>query len=112
MLMKLKRGGFKMAVNSKKDALKALSDVNPEHNFWVCDGGVLKSINDLLSALKKMNKNVFQAHVNKEKNDFANWINDIIKDEKLAKELYKVKDKKKIISKVTQRIAWLKKKAK
>jgi len=101
-----------MAVNSKEDALKALSDVNPEHNFWVCDGSVLKSINDLQSALKKMNKNVFQAHVNKEKNDFANWINDIIKDEKLAKELYKVKDKKKIISKVTQRIAWLKKKAK
>ncbi|MBA3064279.1 hypothetical protein FP803_02470 [Candidatus Woesearchaeota archaeon] len=101
-----------MAVNSKEDALKALSDVNPEHNFWVCDGGVLKSINDLLSVLKKMNKNVFQAHVNKEKNDFANWINDIIKDEKLAKELYMIKDRRKIISKVTQRIAWLKQKAK
>ena len=101
-----------MAVNSKEDALKALSDVNPEHNFWVSDGSILKNINDLLFALKKMKKNVFQAHVNKEKNDFANWINDIIKDEKLAKELYKVKDKKKIISKVTQRIAWLKKKAK
>ncbi len=101
-----------MAVNSKKDALKALSDVNPKHNFWVCDGNILKNIKEIPSALKKMKKNVFKHHVNKEKNDFANWINDIIKDTKLAKELYKIKDKKKIISKITQRINWLKKKAK
>ncbi|MBU1204563.1 MAG: hypothetical protein KKE93_01520 [Nanoarchaeota archaeon] len=101
-----------MSVNSKKDALRALSDVNPEHNFWVSDGSILKNINDLLFALKKMKKNVFQFHINKEKNDFANWINDIIKDTKLAKELYKIKDRKKIISKITQRVKWLKKKAK
>lgn len=101
-----------MPVNSKKDALRTLSDVNPEHNFWVSDGSILKNINDLLSALKKMKKNVFQAHVNKEKNDFANWINDIIKDEKLAKEISKIKEKKKLLKKITQRIQWLKKKAK
>jgi len=101
-----------MAVNSKKDALRELSDVNPKHNFWVCDGKILKSIKEIPSALKKMKKSIFQFHVNKKKNDFANWINDIIKDTKLAKELYKIKDKKKIISKVTQRINWLKKKAK
>ena len=101
-----------MAVNSKKEALRALSDVNSKHNFWVSDGSVLKSINDLLSALKKMKKNIFQFHVNKEKNDFANWINDIIKDDKLAKEISKIKDRKGIIKKITQRVKWLKKKAK
>ena len=89
-----------------------MSDVNPEHNFWVSDGSILKNINDLLFALKKMKKNVFQAHVNKEKNDFANWINDIIKDEKLAKEISKIKEKKKLLKKITQRIQWLKRKAK
>ncbi len=101
-----------MAVNSKKDALKALSDVNPEHNFWVYDGNILKSIKELPSALKKMKKNVFKHHVNKEKNDFANWINDIIKDTKLAKDISKTKEKKGIIKKITQRIKWLNKKAK
>jgi len=101
-----------MAVNSKKDALKALSDVNPEHNFWVCDGNILKSIKELPSVLKKMEKNVFQFHVNKEKNDFANWINDIIKDNKLAKDISKIKDRKNIIKKITQRVNWLSKKAK
>ncbi len=101
-----------MAVNSKEDALKILSDVNPKHNFGVCDGNILKNINDLLSVLKKMNKNVFQAHVNKEKNDFANWINDIIKDEKLAKDISKTKEKKEVIKKITQRVKWLNQKAK
>ncbi len=101
-----------MPINSKKDALRALSDVNPEHSFWVSDGSILKNINDLLSALKKMKKNVFRAHVNKEKNDFANWINDIIKDERLAKEISKIKEKRKILRKITQRVRWLRKKAK
>jgi len=101
-----------MAVNSKKDALIVLSDVNPEHNFWVHDGRILKNIRELLYALKNMKKDVFNYHVNKEKNDFANWINDIIKDTKLAKDMSKTKGKKEIIKKISKRIKWIEKKIK
>ncbi len=101
-----------MAITSKNDAKKALSDVDSNHVFWVCNGQVLKGIKQLPAALKKMNKDAFEHHVNKERNDFASWIKDIIKDTKLAADLAKIKDKKNTIKKVTERIKWLEKKAK
>jgi hypothetical protein len=101
-----------MPITSKNDAKKVLSDVNPNHNFFVCNGHVLKNIKELPSALRKMKKDEFEHHVNKEKNDFANWIKHVIKDIKLANDLRKIKDKKNTIKKITDRIKWLEKKAK
>ncbi|MDD5087008.1 MAG: hypothetical protein PHV16_04615 [Candidatus Nanoarchaeia archaeon] len=101
-----------MAIISKEDAKRALSDVDSNHVFWVCNGQVLKNIKQLPAAMKKMKKEVFEHHVNKEKNDFASWINDIVKDTKLAADLKKVKDKKGIIKKAADRIKFLEKKAK
>ncbi len=101
-----------MAINSKNDAAKALMDVNPEHYFWVCDGNVLRNIRDLQGYFPKMKKPVFDHHVNCERNDFANWISDIILDTKLAKDISKVKEKKTLARKIKERVKWLEKKAK
>ena len=101
-----------MTINSKNDAKNALSDVNPNHVFWICNGYVLNNIRQLPAALKKMKKDAFEHHVNKERNDFANWIKDIVKDTKLSADLKKVKDKKNTIKKVADRIKFLEKKAK
>lgn len=53
--------------------------------FYVCDGKVLKNLKDLIVALDKITDDVFSYHSNKEKNDFSNWIRDIINEPVLAK---------------------------
>ncbi|PIU72314.1 hypothetical protein COS79_03545, partial [Candidatus Woesearchaeota archaeon CG06_land_8_20_14_3_00_33_13] len=70
----------------KKDILK---DANSDHYFFVNDGTVLKNVLDLSKQLDKMSDEVFRYHVNDMKNDFASWIKEIFKEEKLAEELLK-----------------------
>ena len=71
------------------------SDVSPDKEFYLTDGRRLKNINELAMALKDMSADIFHHHVNKDKNDFANWINDVIGSKNLAKKLSNVKNKKK-----------------
>ena len=80
----------------KKDILK---DANSDHYFFVNDRTVLKNVLDLSKQLDKMSDEVFRYHVNDMKNDFASWIKEIFKEEKLAEELLKTteKDKTQII---------------
>ncbi|NQV09340.1 FAD-dependent oxidoreductase [Candidatus Woesearchaeota archaeon] len=65
--------------------------------FYTKDGKVLKDISGLIKELKSMSYNSFNHHVNQEKNDFANWIRDIIKEEKLANSISKSHSKKEIL---------------
>ncbi|MEM2121202.1 MAG: DUF5752 family protein [Candidatus Woesearchaeota archaeon] len=98
-------------IRTKFQALEALKDVKPEFVFWLCDGSTIKNLEELLEHLKMMNDETFRYHVNQEKNDFAKWIFDIIKDEKLANDLKKTQNKSEFIKIVNNRIKWLKKKA-
>ena len=76
-----------------------MKDANSDHYFFVNDGTVLKNVLDLSKQLDKMSDEVFRYHVNDMKNDFASWIKEIFKEEKLAEELLKTteKDKTQII---------------
>ena len=69
------------------------SDVDPEKEFYVNDGRKLKNIKELAMALKDMPIDVFHYHVNKEEDDFANWIQEVIGSKSLAKKLANVKNK-------------------
>jgi len=100
--MKAKRKVVKKKRIKKKKSVKKkdiLKDSKSEHYFFVNDGTVLKNVLDLSKQLDKMADDVFRHHVNETKNDFAIWIKDIFKEEKLAKELLKTtnKDKTQII---------------
>ena len=99
--MKTKRKMAKKKEIKKKKTEKKniLKDANSNHYFFVQDGIVLKNVLDLSKQLDKMTDEVFRHHVNEIKNDFAIWIKDIFKEEKLAKELLKTinKDKTQII---------------
>jgi hypothetical protein len=53
-------------------------EVNPEFYFYLADGRALKSVPELLLALRNMDEWVFSHHVNADKNDFSNWINFVI----------------------------------
>jgi|SRR3989304_7562406 len=67
-----------------------LADVPVEKRFYSNDGRILNNLEELVSALKVMSDQTFRYHVNESKNDFANWIADVIGDDKLAADLRKV----------------------
>jgi hypothetical protein len=74
----------------KKDAKKDKKTKNPEavrfftenvpdqFVFYVGDGTVLKNLKETVKALRKMKDETFSSHVNRDKNDFANWITDVM----------------------------------
>lgn len=72
---------------------KILSDAPEEHYFILSNGQPVKNTKELADALETLRDDVFQHHVNHERNDFATWINDIFKDVELAEQLAGTKDK-------------------
>ncbi len=105
ILMKKSRGE-KMR---KKVIHTFLQDVPEDKCFWCVDGRVFRNIRDLAVALKEMSDETFRYHVNEVKNDFSNWIKDVIGDSTLAKTLLGVRDRKKAEKIVSKRIASIEK---
>jgi len=52
-----------------------------------------------------MKPEIFNLHVNKEKNDFYNWVKDIYEDKNLAEDIKKAKNAEMIIQVIESRIA-------
>lgn len=96
---------------TKEEAKKYLCDAAPQQCFWVNNGPILKSMEELASMLPEINDEAFHHHVNNEKNDFSNWVNDVIGDKKLANDLLSSKSKESALKKVRSRLNSLKKKA-
>ncbi|MBN2518101.1 MAG: hypothetical protein JXB14_04605 [Candidatus Altiarchaeota archaeon] len=59
----------------------------PDTFFYTRDGRVLKSLWELIAYLNECENESFEHHVNLDKNDFADWIRDVIRDEELAEEI-------------------------
>ncbi len=74
--------------------------VPPEKYFYVCDGAVLRSIEDLFEYLQEMPENVFRHHVNEHRNDFHNWVRDVFQDHELALNLKNCSDKDEMLKHV------------
>lgn len=94
---------------SRMDVNRILGDVQTGMCFWVNNGPILHNLEDLSAALKVMDLKTFRHHVNKDKNDFAVWIDEVIGDKILAKSLSKIKTRKTTLKKVNDRIRSLKK---
>ena len=62
-------------------------EVHPDFHFNLADGTPIKSIQGLKDALKSMDENSFNQHVNAEKNDFAEWIRIVHHNEEIANKL-------------------------
>lgn len=76
----------------KKPTKKSINaNVAPEKSFWFCDGQVAKNLRELVSILEKMPPNVFDYHVNNNKNDFSRWVADVFGQATLSKEIQKIK---------------------
>ena len=65
--------------------------IKQEQYFWLKDGSQVKNLYDLSKALEKMPKKIFSHHVTKEKNDFSNWVRDVVGNKELAEKMASVK---------------------
>jgi hypothetical protein len=88
-----------------------LAQVDEEHHFRLHLGTDLGSLKNLAEAMDIISNDSFSHHVTKEKNDFAQWVNDVIGDKELAKGMYKVKSKKRMLKTLNKRIVFLERKA-
>lgn len=62
-----------------------------EASFWMNDGQILNSLQALSDALLEIDLEVFSHHVTKDKNDFADWIHDVLDDIECAKTVRRAK---------------------
>ena len=83
---KVKTKTKKKAKASSKN-VDALKKVDHQCYFMVVDGSVIRSLYELAEALEWMSDDAYYYHVTQDRNDFCNWVNDIIKDTELAKKM-------------------------
>ena len=92
---------------AKQDAEKFLADVPDDRAFWCCDGRVFKNMMELAEGLEAMSDETFQYHSNDEKHDFSNWLNDVIEDEKLGRDLARPLTRREAAKRVNDRVTLL-----
>ncbi len=85
---------------------KVLSDCPPHMAFWTCNGAVCRNIYELINNIKGQSYDVFMYHVNVDnrKNDYAQWIKDVLCDIELWKRLQDIMDKDLYVDIIEQRV--------
>lgn len=96
-----------MATSAMTDSQAYLGDVPQEFVFWCNDGQILRNLKELRDALEVMSEYTFTYHVNEAKNDFCNWVRDIIRDDILASQLLRVPNPVTAVRVVAERITFL-----
>lgn len=92
-----KAGGTKAAKaapkksGAKKKGKRVLAQAQGGQCFWTTDGKIFANLVELRDALKTMSAGVFAHHVQKGKNDFADWVEHVLGDAELATALRKSK---------------------
>lgn len=61
--------------------------------FYFHDGSRVRNIKELIEKLKDIDENSFRRYVNREKNDFSNWIRYVLDEQELAIKLLTTLDK-------------------
>ena len=89
---------------TKDEARNLLRDIGQENCFWVNNGPVLKNLEELSRCLSEMSDDSFSYHANKEKNDFSNWLSEVIGDKKLAADIQSARSRESAAKKVEARL--------
>jgi transketolase len=92
---------------AKTVASRVLGAVPQEVTFKAHNGTVIRSIPELHKAVLAMDQNTFNYHVNDQRNDFAQWIQDVQEDHELAHILRSAKTKAAIVRILGTRIGQL-----
>lgn len=101
-----------MAVRTKQDVTRVLSDTGGDKRFFCHDGCVSSNLRELADCLEHMTDDSYRHHVTSLKNDFSNWTRDVFGDDKLANDLAGCADSAEATKVIKYRIAWLQKKLK
>jgi hypothetical protein len=78
------------------------SSISKEKNFYTYDGIRLRNLHELYYYINNSDEHAYNMHVNSEKNDFANWINDVLLFSKLAVQLREIKDREEFLHTLKQ----------
>ena len=89
---------------------KLFREIPSEHYFFARNEMIIKSLSELCDALNNMDDHTYMHHVNKERNDFSEWIKDVIGDKKLAKGIRKAKTKEEVSKFISMRLERARKK--
>ena len=100
-----------MAVRTKQDAEKVLSDVEGDKRFFGNDGCILSNLQQLAECLAHINDYSYGYHVSSEKNDFSNWVRDVLGDDKLARNISRAQNHVEAAEIAQARLNWLQEKA-
>ncbi len=97
-----------MVIKIKKEVAELwLRDVPQDKVFWFHDGKVVKNLDELATTLREMTEETFQYHATGDKNDFSNWVRDVVGDVTLANQLQKATIQATAARKVETRLNWL-----
>ncbi len=95
-----------------EDIKKILSNVSDFESFWFCNNTVASSLEELSKLLLEIDDTTFRYHLHKNKNDYEDWIKNIIGDEEFSKEISRVKTRVTLSKKIEERVDFLKKQLK
>ncbi|MBI2143188.1 hypothetical protein HYU20_02500 [Candidatus Woesearchaeota archaeon] len=68
-------------------------EAEPELALWLSNGTAVTGLKELAAALKKMSAADYKEHVNPERNDIAEWVQEILHDNGLARKLRQARGK-------------------
>ncbi len=88
-------------------AQQLLADVDERVSFYVSDEITIRNLSELYDVLVSMSDEQFAHYRNNEKNDFYQWVYNIINDKMLANELARAKSKQTTLKRIKARVAFL-----
>ena len=77
----------KASTGSKIDKKHIFGSSPAEKRFMVANGRLLNDLKDLAEALEEMGEDTYYHHVNDARNDFSNWIGEVLKEKDLAEKM-------------------------
>ncbi len=88
------------------DKERILADVLTNETFWFCNAHIARNIYELVNYIEELDDFGWKYHVNQDrnKNDFAKWIEEVLGDKPLADILKKTYDKEKYLETIRTRI--------
>lgn len=86
-----KKVAIKKAVGKNANNNRKLVVATGANCFWVHNGPILRDLVELEEALNDMTEKMFLHHVSRRRNDFADWIEVILKDSETAMAFRKAK---------------------
>lgn len=77
----------KIMTEKEEIPLKLKMKVSQEKYFWLKNGQPIRSFKELLEAMDFIDDETFRHHVTENRNDFANWVAEVLEEEKLAEKI-------------------------